>query len=55
MLTNSIKGHIPIVVKEAAEKAATAETAEAASFIPKTFTLTTTIIASVVAIIVIVW
>ncbi|EUT65999.1 hypothetical protein PFAG_06139, partial [Plasmodium falciparum Santa Lucia] len=50
----AIKGHIPIVVKEAAEKAATAETAEAASFIPKTFTLTTTIIASVVAIIVIV-
>ncbi|ETW36556.1 hypothetical protein PFTANZ_02721 [Plasmodium falciparum Tanzania (2000708)] len=54
MLTNSIKGHIPIVVKEAAEKAATAETAEAASFIPKTFTLTTTIIAAVVAIVVIV-
>ncbi|ETW46271.1 hypothetical protein PFMALIP_05665 [Plasmodium falciparum MaliPS096_E11] len=53
-LTSSIKGHIPLVVKEAAEKAATAEAAEAASFIPKTFTLTTTIIASVVAIVVIV-
>ncbi|KNG74865.1 rifin [Plasmodium falciparum IGH-CR14] len=50
----AIKGHIPLVVKEAAEKAATAEIAEASKYTSTTSIYSTSIIASVIAIVVIV-
>ncbi|SOV15269.1 rifin PIR protein, putative [Plasmodium sp. gorilla clade G2] len=53
-LTTAIKGHIPIAVNTAVEKAAAAEAAEAGKLAANTSILHTTIIASIVAIVVIV-